>query len=95
MHDLRVPDLAAGADAGHLGLVPIDSVRFRVQKPFGIDGAGVAFVYQKPMAGLAIINAATRPQTFNAGAPLLTRGVATRIPVRSFDVPDAPGQVNG
>lgn len=81
---LHVPDLAIGADAGHLGLVPIDVAR--LQKPQSETGVGRSFVNVRPQAGLAILSPfKAKPVIDVARAESSLPGVSTRVP---FDTGD-------
>jgi hypothetical protein len=80
MRSLGVPDLARGADAGHLGLVPIDVVRPQLAQ--SATGVGRTFVNTKPQAGLAIFGNSQLRQVTDPTANSKLRGLTSRVPFR-------------
>lgn len=82
MRNLRVPDLAIGADAGHLNLGPIDDAAHRVQHTPASGGVGASFIDVRPRAGFAILSPGTKHAVIDATASDYIGGLVGRLPVK-------------
>jgi hypothetical protein len=77
---LGVPNLAIGADAGHLGLVPIDVARKQLAQTE--TGVGRSFVNVTPYAGLAILSPFKSRATIDKREATALQGNTSSLPFR-------------